>query len=129
VLTDPQRQLPTGTERVDGTAFDFRAARRLGDQPIDFAFRDLARDDAGRAWVHLAGIDGHTASLWVDDTYPFIEIYTADTLAPARRRRGLGTEPMTCAPNGLQTGDDVIRLEPGASVTTAWGATLLPRRI
>ena len=54
--------------------------------------------------------------------YPIIEIYTGDTLAPARRRLGLGAEPMSCPPNAFQTGEGVIRLEPGQSVTTQWGA-------
>jgi aldose 1-epimerase len=124
ILTDSRRQLPFGSEHVAGTAYDFSSARVLGDQAIDFAFGDLSRDGAGRAWARLAGPDGHTAQLWVDETYPFIEVYTADTLAPDRRRRGLGTEPMTCPPNGFQTGDHVIRLEPGESVTTTWGAAL-----
>jgi aldose 1-epimerase len=123
IRTD-ERQLPAGSERVDGTAFDFRTPRTLGDLEIDFAFGDLIRDSAGRAWVHLAGTDGRTAHLWVDETYPLLELYTADTLGPGRRRHGLGTEPMTCPPNGLQTGEGVIRLEPGESITTRWGASL-----
>ncbi len=28
---------------------------------------------------------------------------------------------MTCPPNAFRTGEDVARLEPGTSVTTAWG--------
>ncbi|HEY1487728.1 MAG TPA: aldose 1-epimerase family protein [Micromonosporaceae bacterium] len=124
IVTDPQRQLPTGTEAVSGSAYDFRTARRIGDQPIDFAFDDLDRDADGLAWVNLTGADGRTARLWVDASYPLVEIYTADTLAPDRRRCGLGVEPMTCPPNGLQSGDRVIRLEPGDTVTTRWGATL-----
>ena len=43
---------------------------------------------------------------------------------PDHRRRGLGTEPMTCPPNAFATGEDVIRLEPGASFTSSWGVTL-----
>ncbi|HVW35450.1 MAG TPA: aldose 1-epimerase family protein [Acidimicrobiia bacterium] len=124
ILTDTPRQLPTGTEKVDGTAFDFRAGRRLGDQEIDFPFTDLARDRQGRAWVGLTGTDGRRAELWVDGHYPIIELYTGDTLAPERRRLGLGAEPMTCPPNGLATGEGVIRLDPGETIETAWGARL-----
>jgi aldose 1-epimerase len=124
ILTDPARQLPTGTEPVDGTLFDFRDGPLLGALQVDHAFADLARDESGRARVRLAGPDGHTAELWVDQSYPVIEIYTGDTLAPGRRRRGLGVEPMTCPPNALQTGESMIRLEPGQSVTTTWGARL-----
>ncbi len=124
ILTDDRRQLPTGTEAVQGTQFDFRGGKRLGDQQIDFAFTDLDRDRAGRAWARLSAPDGHRAELWVDEHYPIIEIYTGDTLSPPRRRRGVGTEPMTCPPNAFQSGEGVIRLEPGQSVTTSWGARL-----
>jgi aldose 1-epimerase len=124
ILTDAERQLPTGTEAIAGTPFDFRAARRLGDQRIDFAFTDLARDDDGRAWVRLRAPDSSVAELWVDERYPIVELYTGDTLSEPRRRRGLGAEPMTCPPNGLQTGEGLLRLEPGESVTSRWGARL-----
>ncbi|HJQ07802.1 MAG TPA: aldose 1-epimerase family protein [Nocardioides sp.] len=124
IVTDAERQLPTGTEPVAGTAYDFGEGRRLGDQSIDFAFTDLTRDADGRSWVRLTGADGHTAALWVDESYPLLEVFTADTLPPDRRRRGLGVEPMTCPPNAFRTGDRVIRLEPGATVTTRWGAVL-----
>ncbi len=124
IETDPERQLPAGAESVVGTPFDFRRGRPLGDLAIDFAFTGLGRDDAGRAWTRLTGPDGRRAELWVDATYPIVEIYTGDTLAPERRRRGLGTEPMTCPPNAFQTGEGVIELEPGGSVTTTWGARL-----
>lgn len=123
ILTD-DRQLPSGTEPVAGTPFDFRSARRLGTLAIDFAFTDLIRDDNGRAGVRLAAPDGWTATTWVDESCPVLEIYTADTLQPARRRRGLGTEPMTLPPNGLQSQQGVIRLEPGDEHVTQWGANL-----
>jgi aldose 1-epimerase len=124
ITTDERRQLPTGSEAVAGTDFDFRTRRRIGALAIDFAFTDLARDADGRAWVRLWGADGRCAELWVDESYPLVEIYTGDTLAPHRRRRGLGVEPMSCPPNAFQTGERVIRLEPGASATARWGARL-----
>lgn len=124
ILTDAERQLPTGTEPVAGTDFDFNQPRRLGDLAIDFAFTDLGRDEDGRARVTLAAPDGRTAELWVDESYPVLELYTGDTLSPPRRRRGLGSEPMTCPPNGLQSGEGVIRLEPGESQVSRWGARL-----
>ena len=47
ILTDPDRQLPTGTEPVQGTRYDFRTPRIIGDLRVDYAFTDLARDHAG----------------------------------------------------------------------------------
>jgi aldose 1-epimerase len=124
ILTANRRQLPTGTATVEGTEFDFRAGRRIGDQNLDTPFTDLDRDQAGRAWARLTAPDGTRTEMWVDHHYPIIEIYTGDTLSPPRRRVGLGTEPMTCPPNAFQTGNGLTRLEPGQSLTTTWGARL-----
>ncbi len=124
ILTDPQRELPTGAQAVAGTAFDFNRTRLIGDLAMDFAFTDLVRDDEGRARVELGAPDGWTAGTWVDESFSIIELYTADTLAADRQRRGLGTEPMTMPPNGFQSGDGLVRLQPGQAHTTRWGAYL-----
>lgn len=124
VSTDTKRQLPKGRFPVAGSEFDFLEPRSLGSTEIDFAFTDLERDEDGRAWTRLTGSDGACASIWVDRSYPFVEIYTGDTLAGDRVRRGLGTEPMTCAPDAFNNGDGLIRLEPGESFTGSWGAAL-----
>jgi len=125
ILTDDERQLPIGSDPVEGTAYDFRQARFIGSQRLDFAFTDLTRDRDGLAWARLRGADGRTAELWVDESYPIIELYTGDTLALERRRMGLGTEPMTCPPNAFQSGSGLRRLEPGESMVTTWGARLI----
>jgi aldose 1-epimerase len=124
IVTDEVRQLPTGREPVQGTQFDFRGARRLGEGRLDFAFTDLIREDTGQAVTRLCAPDGKCAELWVDEHYSIVELYTGDTLDPSRRRRGLGVEPMTCAPNALQSGEGLIVLEPGQALTTRWGARL-----
>jgi aldose 1-epimerase len=124
LLTDPQRQLPAGSERVAGTPFDFRSPRLLGALEIDHAFTDLDRDPSGRAWVKLTGADGRIVELWSDEAYPLMQLYTGHTLAPPRRRRGLGAEPMTCPANALQTGERLVRLEPGESHIGRWGVRL-----
>ncbi len=122
--TDSERQLPTGAEPVEGTEYDFRSARQLGPLEIDYAFTDLERDSDGLAWVRLGCPDGHTVELWSDEAYPVTEIYTAHTLAPERRRRGLGAEPMSAPPNALATGELIVRLEPGGEHVARWGVGL-----
>ncbi|HEY4378663.1 MAG TPA: aldose 1-epimerase family protein, partial [Acidimicrobiales bacterium] len=121
IVTDDARQIPTGVEPVAGSAYDFATPRPIGDLVIDAGFTDLARDADGRAWVRLGGPDGRTAELWVDDRHPVLQLYSAHGLAPDRQRRGLAAEPMTCPPNALRTGDRLLRLEPGAAVSTRWG--------
>jgi aldose 1-epimerase len=123
-ITTDERGLPTGREAVGGTDYDLRGGVELGDRVVDNAFTDLVRDGDGRAWVRLTGPDRCTAQLWVDRNHPYLEIFTGDTLAPDRRRRGLGCEPMTCPPNAFADDVDVLHLEPGDVVTTRWGAGL-----
>ena len=125
VLTDDERQLPSGREPVQGSRFDFSRPRRLGDIQIDSAFTDLVRDAEGRAVTRLTCKDGSHVELWVDEHHKFIELYSGDTLAPSRQRRGLAVEPMMCAPNAFQSGEGLVRLEPGQSLTTCWGVRVL----
>jgi aldose 1-epimerase len=125
ILTDEQRQLPSGSEPVAGSAFDFRAPRLLGEQQLDCAFSELTRDSDGRAGARLTGADGSTVELWLEEPYRVMQLFSGDTLTPARRRRGLGVEPMTCAANAFQTGERVIRLEPGDTSTARWGVRLI----
>ena len=124
ILTDTDRGLPTGTEPVAGSDFDFRASRPVAELKIDHTFTDVGRDVDGLAWVRLVRPDGATVELWADRTYSAIQLYTGDTLAPPRRRHALAAEPMTCPPNALQTGEGVVRLEPGESHVGRWGARL-----
>lgn len=124
-LVNDERMIPTGSEPVACTELDFHVARRIGDARFDVALTDLARDASGRATARLTGVDGHCVELWVDEHHRFLEIFTGDTLAPpARRRRGLAVEPMTCAPNAFQSAHGLIRLEPGETITTRWGVGL-----
>lgn len=124
IVVDEDRQLPTGVDSVPGSAFDFGDGRQVGDLAIDHAFTELDRDAEGRAWVRLTGPDERTVELWVDRAYPLLQLFTADALSPDRRRRGLGTEPMTCPPNAFRTGEGVLRLEPGGQTRSSWGVTL-----
>jgi aldose 1-epimerase len=116
VLQSNDRGLPVGSEPVEGSEFDFRRPRPIGATVLDHAFADLARDDDGLARVEVAD----RVSLWVDDAYPYLMVFTGDPL-PDVARRSLAVEPMTCPPNAFRTGDHLIRLEPGTSFTSAWG--------
>jgi aldose 1-epimerase len=122
-LRADDRGIPVGSEPVSGTPFDFREPRRLGATSLDTGFGDLRRDSDGLARVHLMAEDGaRRITLWMDASYAYLMLFTGDSLAqPERRRRGLAVEPMTCAPNALQSGDGLRTLEPGESITSRWG--------
>jgi aldose 1-epimerase len=122
-LPTDDAQVPTGRQPVEGTPFDFRRPHPIGDVRVDHAFTDLHRGDDGRALVRVAAPDGGRAvTLWVDERYRYVMVFTGDSVPQEdRRRRGLGLEPMTCPPDAFRTGEDVVRLEPGTSLTTSWG--------
>ena len=128
-LPTDESQIPTGREAVDGTAFDFRTPRPIGDVEMDYAFTDLERDDQGRVWLDLAHPDGErSVRVWADESFPYLEVFTGDSVPEAqRRRRGLGVEPMTCPPNAFKTGQDVRRLGRGEQFVCKWGIVPDPR--
>jgi aldose 1-epimerase len=119
-LIADERQIPTATEPVAGTAYDFRTPRKIGALALDACFGELTRDADGRARVRLEGADA-SVTLWMGEAYRFVMVYTGDTLAVARRRRGIAVEPMSCAPNAFASGEGLIRLEPTQTHTAEWG--------
>ncbi len=124
ITTDPERGLPTGRLPVSGGALDFTSPRPLAGAVIDSPLTDLSRGRDGRARTRLSGADGATVELWVDEAYGYLELFTGDTLAPGRRRRGLAVEPMTCPPDAFRSGEALVRLQPGASHAASWGVAL-----
>jgi aldose 1-epimerase len=121
VLRSDGRGLPVGSEPVEGTEFDFRRPRPMAETRLDNAFTDLERDGDGLARVTLEDpASDRGVSLWVDESYPYLMLFTGDPL-PDVARRSLAVEPMTCPPNAFRSGDALVRLEPGRSFTSSWG--------
>jgi aldose 1-epimerase len=112
--------IPTGTVEVEGSPYDYRAGRLIGSAKVDHCFTDLARDADGVATVTLAA-DERRVRLWLDGGYHYVQVFTGDTLIPARRRRGLAVEPMTCPPDAFRSRTGLLVLEPGRGVETSWG--------
>ena len=68
--------------------------------------------------------DGTAVTLWADEAYGWVQVFTGDTLPAAARRRGLAVEPVTCPPDAFNSGVGLLRLEPGQSHTATWGLSL-----
>jgi aldose 1-epimerase len=121
-LVANDRSIPRSSEPVDGTPYDFRTSRPIGNLVLDTCFADVGRDSDGIARIVLSGPPGGGATtLWLDAAYPYLMAYSGDTLPVAERRRGLAVEPMSCAPNAFQSGDGLARLEPGEVHLARWG--------
>jgi aldose 1-epimerase len=119
-----QRQNASGRLlKTEGTPYDFRQARLIGETKLDTAFAEPERDTSGLAWI-VVEAEGRPQRIrfWMDYSYPFFMIFTADTVPePQRRRKSLGLEPMSCAPNAFRTGQGLKLLAPGESFQAAWG--------
>src|SRR5262249_32620704 len=86
-LIHDERDLPAGDEPVDGTEFDFRAGRTIGQTKLDNAFTHLQRNDDGRARVRLRDpADGAELTLWVDESFGYLMLYTGDDRPDVSRR-------------------------------------------
>jgi aldose 1-epimerase len=106
--------LPTGERRgFDG------GVGRIGDRALDDPLTDLVRSEDGWARVRLSGPAG-SLELAVDRSWPWLQVYTGDTLPAGQRRRSLAVEPMTCPPNALADGVDVVVLDPGDEWSGTW---------
>ncbi|MFI1696643.1 gluconokinase, GntK/IdnK-type [Streptomyces bobili] len=123
LLRTDDQGLPIRQEPVDGTPYDFRNARPIGELRLDTAFTGLDRDPVGRTLVRLAhpcGLRG--VDLWLGEGTRCVQVYTGDTLTePGRRRRGVAVEAMSCPPDAFRSGTDLIVLEAGATHVFRWG--------
>ena len=121
VLRTDDRGIPVGSETVEATSYDFGKAKPIGATKLDHAFTDLEREEDGLARVELTDPErGATLSLWVDESYPYLQLFTGDPL-PDVARGSLAVEPMTCAPNAFRTGEGLIVLAPEEATASTWG--------
>ncbi len=114
------RGLPTGRVAVADAGPDFRRGRLIGADVIDDPFTDVQRGEGDLATIAVTGPAGEV-ELWTGPGFEYLQVFTGDTLAPDVRRRGVAVEPMTCPPDALNTGEGLIRLDPEASISLAWG--------
>jgi aldose 1-epimerase len=117
VLESNDRGLPVGETPAEGE-LDFREPRPIGSTVLDHCFTGLQRDADGRARARVGG-----TTLWVDESWPYLMVFTGDPL-PDVARRSVAAEPMTCAPNAFRSGAGLVVLEPGETHSGSWGVAL-----
>ena len=116
-----QRRLPTGEILpVVGQPLDFSQRKSVNGHELDVTFTELQRDDLGLATVTVVDHDQQTVELSVDRNFPYVQVKTGDTLERGRRRTAVVVEPLTCPPDGLRSGKDIVVLEPGQHWAGSW---------
>jgi aldose 1-epimerase len=120
LITD-DRGIPTDRTTVDGTDRDFRELRRIGTAVIDAPFTDLDRDSDGLARARFVVPGRAEVTVWVDEVWSHLQVFTGDTMPADQRRRSVAVEPMTCAPNAFNTGEGLRWLAPAETLSGTWG--------
>lgn len=123
VPVDPERLLPVRPPRtLEGDEQEFRSGRRLGGVLLDTAFGGATPrpDDPEQLVRHtLTDPTGHGIELWADPVFKWVQVYTAEDFP--ERGRAVAIEPMTCPPDALNSGTDLIVLSPGENWIAQWG--------
>ena len=114
------RLLPHGELPVDGTKYDLRQGVPLGGLELDTAFGSVVTVDGVAA--SLRAPDGREVQLVQDEDHPYVQVFTT-TEYPTLSGPGLAAaiEPMTAAPDALNSGLGMAWVEPGSTWNAGWG--------
>ena len=116
--------VPTGNLLpVEGSDLDFRGLRQIGDTVIDNCFTDLIRNEQGLASATLHHPEtGRLVRVWADSNFPYLVVFTGDTIPAPHNRRALAIEPQTCATDAFNRPDWGLKvLQPGERFEGEWG--------
>ncbi|MER7332857.1 MULTISPECIES: aldose 1-epimerase family protein [unclassified Micromonospora] len=117
------RHLPVGEAKVAGSEFDYTVPKRIGTGRLGTAYGDVILASRDRHTVTLGTSDAPVTSVWADAAFAWWQVYTADSVPSPRHRRSIAVEPMTCPPDALRSGRDLIVLKPGEPWSASWGIT------
>lgn len=99
-----EQLIPVAQHTVEDSIFDFRTPIAMKDRVVDNSFTDLPRAE----WTVRVSHSVSGVSTCVHSSAPWLQMYSGDFI----QRAGLAVEPMTCPPNALATGQDLILIEP-----------------
>lgn len=121
MVLDPVRMIPIG-QPVDtrGTEYDFRRGELLCDLQFDHAFGGCKPRGNGLV-RHSVGNPRGGVELWADRDFRWVQVFTPFDYPGARGGFAIAVEPMTCPPDALNSGIDLLHLDPGKSWTGRWG--------
>jgi aldose 1-epimerase len=117
---DPETMIPTGKpQSLEGTDLDFRGGRRLRGVELDTAFGDC-EPGADGIIRHSVTHAGGGVEVWAQASFGWVQVFTPGEF-PGKGARAVAIEPMTCPPDALNSGTDLITVEPGDTWTGRWG--------
>ena len=117
VFDTDERQIPVGRHPVEDTPFDLRTGRPLGSLRLDHGFADLSGSAA------VLRTEQRAVELSWDAAFGYLQVFTPPFITPGRN--AVAIEPMSCPANAFNSGEGLVRLEPGQQWTGGWGIRLI----
>jgi aldose 1-epimerase len=111
---------PVAEVPVEGSRFDLRAGKLVGELYFDDAFGGVQTVDGASAV--LAAPDGREVRLVQDENHGYVQVFTTRDF-PKKGGTGLAIaiEPMTAPPNAFNSGLGLKWVEPGQTWSVSWG--------
>jgi aldose 1-epimerase len=117
---DPETMVPTGKpQSLEDTDLDFRDGRPLREVELDTAFGGCLPGDDGLV-RHSVTHPGGGVEVWAEACFGWVQVFTPGEF-PGKGARAVAIEPMTCPPDALNSGTDLITVAPGDTWTGRWG--------
>jgi aldose 1-epimerase len=74
---------------------DFNAGKIIGNRIIDNCYTSLSYENGINQATISYGED-RKFIIWQDESFPYLQVYSADTIGDEHRRKGFAIEPQTC---------------------------------
>jgi aldose 1-epimerase len=121
---DLDSMIPNSPEiDVAGTDYDFRAGKPLRDVELDTAFGGCEPGPDGLVRHSVLSPEAG-AEVWAEPVFKWVQVFTPGEY-PGKGARAVAIEPMTCPPDALNSGVDLLWLAPGETWAGRWGITPL----
>jgi aldose 1-epimerase len=118
---DLDTMIPNGSPiETEGTRYDFAEGRPLRDVELDTAFGGCEPGDDGLVRHSLTDPAGRGVEVWAEPVFGWVQVFTTGDY-PGKDGRAVAIEPMTCPPDALNSGVDLLWLKPGESWAGRWG--------
>lgn len=117
VIKTDERLIPVGTEASD--LFASGDTVSLRGVILDNCFTNLAVSHG--CWEVTLSCGERATTLWAQEQFRYVQLFTGDELPAPDTRRGIAVEPMTCPANAFNSGVDLTQLAPGERWEGAFG--------
>ncbi len=118
--------VPVAVRDVEpGGPFDLSTPRGLGGLDLNVGYQDVVTGPEGAAV--LTAPDGSRTVVWQDEPFRWLQVFTPRDFPHVAADGSEGPalavalEPMTAAPDALNSGEGLVWLEPGRNWEASWG--------